>query len=259
MLDHFREHFKKFILKALEEFVKRFIKGMFKFLVFISVVLSTGWFGIKYYFTYVNRISDQVRSVVINQVQVHHTRYLTYNDIPEMYRNAVIVTEDRSFFTNQGIDLRGILRAILVDLSSKQPLQGGSTITQQLIHNTVLSNMSKTLTWKLLESIYAIGIYDTLSKQETFELYANVIYFGHGANGLYQAAETYFGKSPSELRAGELTMLAGLPNAPSDYDPYLNMKLARERQHIVIECMVDSGVITESQAKQIISETIGLR
>jgi Membrane carboxypeptidase/penicillin-binding protein len=176
-----------------------------------------------------------------------------------MYRDAVIATEDRSFFTNQGIDLRGILRAILVDLSGNQPLQGGSTITQQLIHNTVLSNMTKSLTWKLRESIYAIGVYDTLSKKETFELYANVIYFGHGANGLCQAAETYFGKAPSELNAGELTMLAGLPNAPSVYDPYLSMRLARERQNQVIQCMVDSSVINESQAKQIFNEPIKLK
>ena len=157
---------------------------------------------------------------MFTQVQAHHSQFLTYNDIPEMYRNAIIATEDRSFFTNIGIDFRGTLRAVFVDVGGGQALQGGSTITQQLIHNTLLSDMSKSLTWKLRESIYAIGVYDTMSKQETFAFYTNVIYFGHGANGLYQAAETYFGKAPSELNAGELTMLAGLPNAPSDYDPY---------------------------------------
>ncbi|KLU64097.1 penicillin-binding protein 4 precursor [Desulfosporosinus acididurans] len=239
--------------------MKRFIKGLFRLFIFMFVVLCIGWFGLKFYFTYDYRISDQVRSIVVSQVKVHHTRYLTYNEIPEMYRNAVISTEDRSFFTNQGIDFRGILRAILVDLSAKQPLQGGSTITQQLIHNTLLSDIKKSLKWKLRESVYAIGIYDTLSKQETFELYANVIYFGHGANGLYQAAETYFAKAPSQLNDGELTMLAGLPNAPSVYDPFINMGLARERQNQVIQCMVDYGVITESQAKHIFDEPIELK
>jgi len=239
--------------------VKRFIKGLFKFLILIFVVLCISWFGLKYYFTHVNRIVDHVRSIVLTDVQFHHSQFLTYNDIPEMYRNAIISTEDRSYFTNRGIDFRGTLRAVLVDVSSGQPLQGGSTITQQLIHNTLLSSMSKSITWKLLESIYAIGVYDTLSKQETFALYANVIYFGHGANGLNQAAETYFGKAPSELNAGELTMLAGLPNAPSYYDPYKNMTLARGRQHLVVQSMVDNGVISESQAKKIISEPIVLR
>ncbi|WP_243450332.1 biosynthetic peptidoglycan transglycosylase [Desulfosporosinus sp. Sb-LF] len=229
---------------------------MFKFLIYTSVFLCIGWFGVKYYFTHVNRIADQVRSDVLTHVQTHHSQFLTYNDIPEIYRDAIISTEDRSFFTNRGIDLRGTLRAVSVDIGSGQARQGGSTITQQLIHNTLLSNMSKSLTWKLLESIYAIGVYDSMSKQETFAFYTNVIYFGHGANGLYQAAETYFGKPPSELNAGELTMLAGLPNAPSNYDPYHNMKLARERQHIVVQSMVDNGEISESQAKKIISEPI---
>jgi membrane peptidoglycan carboxypeptidase len=111
----------------------------------------------------------------------------------------------------------------------------------------------------LTESAYAIGVYDTMSKQETFAFYTNVIYFGHGAYGLYQAAETYFGKTPSALNAGELTMLAGLPNGPSVYDPYKNMALAIKRQHLVIQNMVNNGVISELQARQIISEPIVLR
>jgi len=102
-------------------------------------------------------------------------------------------------------------------------------------------------------------MYDTMSKQETFAFYTNVIYFGHGANGLYQATETYFGKTPSELNAGELTMLAGLPNGPSVYDPYKSRTLAINRQHVVIQNMVDNGVISESQAKQITNEPIVLR
>ena len=239
--------------------MKRFIKGMLKFMVFIFIVLCISWFGLKYYFSHVNIIADQVRGDVLTQVQTHHSRALTYNDIPEMYRNAIIATEDRSFFTNKGVDVRGTIRAVFVDVRGGQSLQGGSTITQQLIHNTLLSNTSKSLTWKLRESIYSIGVYDTMSKQETFAFYTNVIYFGHGANGLYQAAETYFGKVPSELNAGELTMLAGLPNAPSVYDPYINRTLALQRQHLVVQNMVDNGVISESQAKQIISEPIVLK
>ncbi|MDR3584413.1 MAG: transglycosylase domain-containing protein [Desulfosporosinus sp.] len=239
--------------------MQRFIKGVFKFLILIFVVLCISWFGLKYYFTHVNIIADRVRGDVFTQVQANHSQLLKYNDIPEMYRNAIIATEDRSFFTNIGIDFRGTLRAVFVDVGGGQALQGGSTITQQLIHNTLLSNQSKSLTWKLLESVYAIGVYDTMSKQEAFGFYTNVIYFGHGANGLYQAAETYFGKAPSELNVGELAMLAGLPNAPSVYDPYKNMTLALERQHLVVQNMVDNGVISESQAKQIISEPIVLK
>jgi len=239
--------------------MQRFIKRILKFMIFIFIVLCISWFGLKYYFSHVNIIANQVRGDVFTQVQAHHSQLLTYNDIPKMYRNAIIATEDRSFFTNKGIDVRGTIRAVFVDVGAGHSLQGGSTITQQLIHNTILSNTSKSLTWKSLESAYAIGLYDTMSKQETFAFYTNVIYFGHGANGLYQAAETYFGKAPSELNAGELTMLAGLPNAPSVYDPYKNRTLALERQHLVVQNMVDNGMISESQAKQIISEPIVLR
>ena len=240
--------------------MQRFIKGMFKFMIFVFVFLCISWFGLKYYFSHVNIIANQVRSDVLTKVQARHSKLLTYNDIPIMYRNAVISTEDRSFFTNKGIDIKGTMRAVSVDVgSSGQSLQGGSTITQQLIHNTLLSNTSKSLMWKLRESAYAIGMYDTMSKQETFAFYSNVIYFGHGANGLYQAAETYFGKTPSELNAGELTMLAGLPNSPSVYDPYKSRTLAIKRQHVVIQNMVDNGVISKSQAKQITNESIVLR
>ena len=239
--------------------MKRFIKGLFKFLIFISVILCIGWFGVKYYFTHVNRIADRVSSDVITDVHVHHSQFLTYNDIPEIYRNAIISTEDRSFFTNIGIDFSGTIRAVFVDIGSGEPLQGGSTITQQLVHNTLLSSKSKSITWKLLESFYAIGIYDTMSKQDTFTFYTNIIYFGHGATGLYQAAETYFGETPSKLNAGELTILAGLPNAPSDYDLYNNMKLARERQQHILQSMVDNKMMSGSQARQILSEPIGLK
>jgi penicillin-binding protein 1A len=234
--------------------MQRFIKGIFKFIIFIVIVLCISWFGLKYYFSYVNIIADQVRGDVITQVQSHHSQLLTYNDIPEMYRNAIIATEDRSFFTNKGIDVKGTIRAVLVDVGSGKSLQGGSTITQQLIHNTLLSNTSKSLTWKILESAYAIGIYDTMSKQETFAFYTNVIYFGHGASGLYQAAKIYFKKAPSLLNAGELTMLAGLPNDPNDYDLIKNPTLALKRQHIVVQNMVNNGMISESQAKQISKE-----
>ena len=195
--------------------MRRLIKGLCKFLLLILVVLCINWFGLKYYFNHINIINTRVSDEVYTQVQAHHTQFLEYNDISEIYRNAVISTEDRSFNTNIGVDFSGILRAIVVDIRGEQPLQGTSTITQQLIDNTLLRNMSKSLSWKLLEGIYAIGVYDTMSKQETFALYTNVIYFGHGAYGLRQAAEIYFGKSPSELSNGEMTLLAGLPNAPS--------------------------------------------
>ena len=243
----------------MQKLKKSMIKFLLKFIIFIFIVLCISWFGLKYYFSHVNRIADNVRSDVLAQVKEHNSQLLVYNDIPAMYRNAIISTEDRSFLTNKGLDVRGITRAVFVDVKSGQSLQGGSTITQQLIHNTILRSTSKSLMWKLHESAYAIGLYDTMNKEETFAFYTNVIYFGHGAYGLYQAAETYFGKAPSKLNAGELTMLAGLPNAPSVYDPYKNMTLATQRQHLVIQNMVKNKAISELQAKQITSQPIVLK
>ncbi|AFM43022.1 Transglycosylase [Desulfosporosinus acidiphilus SJ4] len=239
--------------------MKRLMRGFVKFLILVVIAMSALWFGMGYYFTHIYKIADLVRNDVATQLQAHHVSFLKYDEIPVMYRNAVIATEDRSFFTNQGIDVMGTLRAVFVDISGGQPRQGGSTITQQLIHNTILSDEAKSLSWKARETFYAIGLYDTMSKPETFELYANVIYFGHGATGLYQASQTYFGKSPSGLNDGELTMLAGLPNAPSVYDPYKNLTLARERQSLVIQSMVDDGVVDKAQAEKIMNQPIRLK
>ncbi|MDQ7092259.1 biosynthetic peptidoglycan transglycosylase [Desulfosporosinus sp. PR] len=235
------------------------MKRSVKFLILMVITLYIGWFGMKYYFTHMNRIADLVRNDVAAQIHSHNSRFLKYNEIPVLYRNAVVATEDRSFFTNRGIDFTGTLRAVFVDVASGQSRQGGSTITQQLVHNTLLSKETKSLLWKIEETFYAIGLYDTMNKQETFELYANIIYFGHGAQGLYQASQTYFEKSPSELNAGELAMLAGLPNAPGVYDPYKNLTLARERQDLVVQSMVNDGVINEFQAEQVMKQPIMLK
>ncbi|MCL6601224.1 MAG: transglycosylase domain-containing protein [Alicyclobacillus macrosporangiidus] len=239
--------------------MRRFVRRLVKLFIFLLVAGCVSWCGLKVYFTRLHPIAPKVRQEVLAQIQAHESRFLTYDQIPEVYRKAVIATEDRSFFTNIGVDFQGIARAMWVDIRQWQPIQGGSTITQQLVHNTLLKDIPKSLSWKVKETLYAIGIYDTLSKQETFALYANDIYFGQGAYGLYAAAQTYFGRAPSELNAGELTLLAGLPNAPSDYNPFRHMELARERQRIVVQSMVDDGMITQAQAADILREPIRLR
>ncbi|WP_245575928.1 transglycosylase domain-containing protein [Alicyclobacillus contaminans] len=236
----------------------RFMIRMVKLCVCLCMLGCVAWFGLKFYFAHINPIVPRIRSDVTAQVRAHQSRFLTYQQIPEVYRNAVIATEDRRFFKNVGVDFQGMARAITVDIREQRPLQGGSTITQQLVHNTLLSTTPKSLMWKVKETLYAIGVYDTMTKQEIFALYANDIYFGHGAYGLYAAAQTYFGKAPSELNAGELTLLAGLPNAPSDYDPFVNMQLARERQRMVVQSMEADGMITQAQGAQIFSQPIRL-
>lgn len=235
------------------------IKLLVRFVFMVLVLLTAVWYGIQYYFTHVDPIAEPVRLSVQSRVAAENSRFLTYDQIPKTYVNAVIATEDRTFFSNIGIDPIGIGRSVYVDMQKKQYTQGGSTITQQLVHNALLSNYQRSIQWKVVEALYAMGLYDTMNKQETFALYANDIYFGQGAYGLYEAAQTYFGKPPSQLNDGELTMLAGLPNAPSVYDPFHAMSLARQRQKVVLLNMVDSGVITQTQADQIFKEPIRLR
>lgn len=216
-------------------------------------------FGLMYiYFTFFNHIGERVKSVVMAHVHARHEHYLTYAQIPLVFRNAMIATEDRRFYTDPGIDPIGIARSFVVDVEKDGYVEGGSTITQQLVDNSILGKQ-KTLHRKILQAFYAVGLYDTLSKPETFALYTNAIYFGHGAYGLYAAAETYFGKPPARLTAGELTLLAGLPNAPSIYDPYKDMKLARKRQSIVLENMEDDGKISKAEAVRIFQEPIRLK
>lgn len=222
------------------------------------VVLCALLFGAMYlYFRHVNHINVRVKQVVMGHVKTRHETYLNYDQIPVMFRDAMIATEDRRFFSDPGIDPIGIARSFIVDVEKDGYVEGGSTITQQLVDNSVIGKQ-KTIQRKLLQAFYAIGLFDTMSKPEIFTLYANDIYFGDGAYGLYSAAEHYFHRPPSELNAGELTMLAGLPNAPSLYDPYHSMKLARARQHIVLDNMVDDGIITQPEANHIYAEPIRL-
>lgn len=217
------------------------------------------WGCIYYYFANINNIADKVRQNVSSRVAAEHSHVLNYEQIPSMYVNAVVSTEDRNFFSNIGIDPIGIGRSVYVDVEKKKYAQGGSTITQQLVHNALLSGYQKTMRWKLIEMVYAIGLYDTMTKKEIFSLYANDIYFGENAYGLYAASETYFGRTPNELNDGELTMLAGIPNAPNAYDPFRSLILAKERQRVVLVNMVDFGKVTQSQANKILDEPIRLK
>ncbi|RIV26100.1 glycosyl transferase [Alicyclobacillaceae bacterium I2511] len=234
------------------------MKGLFKGLLVTTVLAAIGWVSIWVYFTRVSPIASQVKAVVLQRVAKRHIHFLTYEQLPVGYRQAVVATEDRTFYSNIGVDFFSIVRAAWVDLQQGSFVQGGSTLTQQLVHNTLLNHQPKTVYWKIRETIDAIGLYDTMSKQETLALYANDIYFGHGAYGLYAATQQYFGKPLGALNPGELAMLAGIPNAPSVYDPLRNLHLARERQQIVVQSMVADGVISVTEAKGILQDPIEL-
>ncbi|MCL6452560.1 MAG: transglycosylase domain-containing protein [Alicyclobacillus sp.] len=237
--------------------MRRLARGFLKLVIGVAVTVAVLAGALDYAFHRVYPLRPHMTAAVSARIQAEHIHPLTYDQIPALYREAVVSTEDRRFAWDPGFDPIGLARSILVDVEQDGYVEGGSTITEQLVDNTLL-NQSKTLIRKVKQFVLALGVYDTFTKPETFAMYANVIYFGHGAYGLYNAAETYFGRPPGALNAGELTMLAGLPNAPSLYDPFRSLKLARERQRVVVDNMVDNGVISQEEGQAILQEPIRL-
>jgi 1A family penicillin-binding protein len=173
--------------------------------------------------------------------------------IPSACREATIATEDAHFYTNPGVDVRAIVRAVWVNLRGGEVLSGGSTITQQVARNLLLGPQEaseRTLTRKLRESILAYRLARRYSKDDILALYLNQTYYGNLAYGVEAAAQAYYGKSVNELDLAECALLAGLPQSPARYDPLTDPAAARERQAVVLGLMVRSGYITGEEAEQ---------
>jgi penicillin-binding protein 1C len=181
----------------------------------------------------------------------HHTT-LPLSDIPLALQQATLATEDASFYSNPGVDVVGIVRAVWINLTGGEVLAGGSTITQQVARNMLLDpqeRAQRTLTRKLRESILAWRLAQAYSKDEILELYLNQTYYGHLAYGVDAAARTYFGKSARDLDLAEAALLAGLPQAPALYDPLLYPDAAKERQAVVLDLMVRHGYLSDEEAR----------
>ena len=169
-------------------------------------------------------------------------------DVPEQLKEAIIATEDKNFYRHHGYDIFGLFRSSIQNVLARRVVQGASTITQQLARILFLSN-ERTMTRKIKELVIAARIEKTISKDKILELYLNTIYFGSDFYGIRQASRGYFGKEPKELELPESTMLAGLPNAPSLYSPYVDFMLAKKRQFIVIDAMQNNGYISKDIAE----------
>jgi len=170
-------------------------------------------------------------------------------DLPDQLVAAVVSTEDRRFFSHWGVDLRGMARALYVDLVAGDVVEGGSTITQQLAKMQLVGN-ERTFTRKLREVFAAIWLELQLSKDEILTRYLNNVYLGAGAHGVSTAARVYFDKPLSEVTLAESAMLAGLIKAPSEFNPLQNLAAAQQRASVVLDGMVDAGAITAEQAEQ---------
>ena len=178
-------------------------------------------------------------------------------DIPDVMKNAVLAVEDTRFFEHGGVDYKGMVRAALANLGRIKS-QGASTITMQVARNVYLSS-EKTFTRKIYEILLTFKLEHLLSKNQILEIYMNQIYLGNRAYGFSAAAEAYFGKSLKDLSVAEAAMLAGLPKAPSAYNPIANPKRARIRQLYIIDRMEINHFITPEQAAVARVEEVKLR
>ncbi|MFY9994848.1 MAG: peptidoglycan glycosyltransferase/peptidoglycan DD-transpeptidase MrcA [Leclercia sp.] len=180
---------------------------------------------------------------------------LTLNQIPPEMVKAFIATEDSRFYEHHGVDPVGIFRAASVALFSGHASQGASTITQQLARNFFLSP-EKTLMRKIKEVFLAIRIEQMLNKDEILELYLNKIYLGYRAYGVGAAAQVYFGKSVDQLTLSEIATIAGLPKAPSTFNPLYSLDRATSRRNVVLSRMLSEGYISQTQYDQARSDVI---
>ena len=173
-------------------------------------------------------------------------KLVDFNEVPKVLIQAILAAEDDRFFKHQGIDINGILRSAINNILKGSKAQGGSTITMQVARNFYLSS-EKTFTRKIYEVLLALEIERKLSKKQILELYINQIYLGKRAYGFASAAQIYFAKSLNKINIAEAAMLAGLPKAPSAFNPYTNLRRATLRQRYVLGRMYKLGNISLSQ------------
>jgi penicillin-binding protein 1A len=171
---------------------------------------------------------------------------LHYAQMPESIKQATVAVEDRRFWSHHGVDVRGVLRAAYEDAANGTVVQGGSTITQQLVKNLFLTD-TRTLARKVDEAILAWQLEDQLTKQQILTKYLNTVYFGEGAYGIQAAAQTYFGVDAKDLELPESATLAGLIAVPNSFDPFRHENRARTRRDLVLQDMTDQGMISETK------------
>jgi penicillin-binding protein 1A len=184
--------------------------------------------------------------VLIGEYGEERRSVVRIDEVPVLMKQAILAAEDERFYQHTGVDYQGVLRAAYSNLVTGGKTQGASTITMQVARNFFLSP-EKTLTRKLYEALLAFKIENSLSKDQIFELYVNQIYLGQRAYGFAAAAQVYFGKTLDQLNTAEIAMLAGLPKAPSSFNPIVNPKRAKQRQLYVLRRMRELGILDDAQ------------
>ena len=238
----------------------KFLKNIL--LISISIVLLTSVLIVGVLWTYSNDIPDYkflknykppVSSKVysgegelVADFSQEKRVFVPYSSIPKNVINAFLSAEDKNFFSHPGVDAKGVLRAVVNNISniiSSERLEGASTITQQVAKNFLLTN-EVSINRKIKEAILAFRIERALSKERILELYLNQIYLGSGAYGIAAASLEYFDKSIRDINYSEAALLAALPKAPSRYNPYRDIEVAKFRRNLVLKNLLDNNYIT---------------
>ena len=220
-------------------------------ILFILILLAGTFTFLIGYGYYSNALQKKSLTECVEAV-TSKEHYVPFEELPEVYVNAVIAVEDHRYYDHGPVDFIGIARALYTNIRDGEFDEGGSTITQQVAKN-VIFNQDKTLIRKLGEVFGAYDLEKNYSKEEIFALYVNSSYFGDGYYCIYDASMGYYNKEPKDLNLDEASMLAGVPNAPSVYAPTVNPDLAKKRQAHVLERMVECGYISQEEADEIIN------
>ncbi len=255
--------------------MNKFFKNIFIFS--LSFILLSGVLIISILWTYSNDLPDykflkkykpSVSSKVysgngelVADFSQEKRVFIPFNSIPPTVIRAFLSAEDKNFFSHPGVDARGVIRAIINNISniiSQKRLEGASTITQQVAKNFLLTN-EVSLNRKIKEAILAFRIERALSKERILELYLNQIYLGSGAYGVAAASKEYFDKSIKHLNYSEAALLAALPKAPSRYNPYKNPKIAKFRRDLVLKNLLENNYLDPELYTKLKNEKIKLK
>ena len=240
--------------------------GLFSTFLIVGVLwaFSSNLPDYKFLKNYKPSVSSKVYSgegQLVSDFSTEKRIFVPYSAIPEKVINSFLSAEDKNFFSHPGVDAKGVLRAVINNISNimtSKRLEGASTITQQVAKNFLLTN-EVSFNRKLKEAILAFRIERVLSKERILELYLNQIYLGGGAYGVASASLEYFDKPINKLNYEEASLLAALPKAPSRYNPYKNIKLAKHRRDLVLKNLLENNYINKKEFNEFVNNKILLK
>ncbi|MBO5142605.1 MAG: transglycosylase domain-containing protein [Clostridia bacterium] len=233
----------------------KLVSNILKITLIVGCIIIAGYVN-EGYSMYKDAIAEKPIVEMLAEIE-SKDNYTKIDEVPKIYKDAVVAVEDHRFYTHKGVDILSIVRAVFTNLKNQDLIEGGSTISQQICKNIYFTQERK-LERKFAEIFAAIELEKNCDKDKILELYFNTSFYGNGYYTLKEASNGYFDKEPIELTEYEATMIAGIPNAPSVYNPVNSLKLAKERQSQVLYAMVEFGYLTNDERNDIINEDIDL-